>query len=86
MLILPFMVKTTKCRLSARFSYDQKSLVSVSHRTQNFKTKFFIFSFMEKMLVKHFIAGKKCNIQFHRTKKNAYFAIFMRLLLLYEIV
>ena len=36
----------------SRFSLDKKSLVSVSVERQNFETIFFVFSFMEKMLIK----------------------------------
>ena len=46
-----------------------------------------LFSLMEKMLVIQFHSMEKTlNIQFHIIEKNAYFAIFIHLLFLYETV
>ena len=50
------------------------------------KQKFFEFSFMEKMVIIQFHSMEKCLPYNFIYEKNAYFAIFIHTLLLYEIV
>ena len=50
------------------------------------KQKFFEFSFMEKMLIIQFHSMEKCLSYSFIYEKNAYFAIFIHTLLVYEIV
>ena len=66
--------------------YDKRSLVSVSVDTQKFETNFFLFSFMEKMLLIQFNSMGKCLSYNFIIWKKAFFCYFIHLLFLYEIV
>ena len=75
---------TASYNLGSLMTKNPCLVIRLKHET--LKQNFFVFSFMEKILVIQFHSMKKMlTLQFH-SWKNAYFAIFMHLCLLYEFV
>ena len=76
------------CQLHSGFSYDKKSMVSVSDETKIFQNKYFlVFAFMGKMLIIQFHSMEKMPIIiFHSMEKMLIMLFFIVFFVVYEIV